>query len=66
MHVQGKAAINEGWRWGWLFTGSCGPLLKEHPGQVGVKVDMIGMDYEIEASIKITVDYISDSLPMSS
>ena len=27
---------------------------------------MIGMDYEIEASIKITVDYISDSLPMSS
>ena len=37
--LQGKAAINGGWRWGWLFSGSCGPLLKQQPGQVGDKVD---------------------------
>ena len=31
----GKAVINGGWRWGWIFTGSCGPLLKGEPGQGG-------------------------------
>ena len=36
--MQGKPVINGGWRWGWVFSGSCGPLLKETPGQVG-KVD---------------------------
>ena len=64
--LQGKAVINGGWRWGWLFSGSCGPLLKQQPGQVGDKVDAPS-ELDIIALCdcwhrSITVDNISNSL----
>merc|ERR1712013_290737 len=31
--IKGRAVINGGWRWGWLFSGGCGPLLKQPPVQ---------------------------------